>query len=148
MQSEYVWAAKQLTSARSSPLRLSASGKSTTTSNWSALWIVIWDTSVWRLACRSRWKSLPPKSATHVAGTLCNPCVRVGPSRKWRALAASRNFGLLFGGKVFDDLPFLGAILRLMQSVIEGRQFDVWLEPVRILFDDNLQITQSGFVLP
>ena len=89
-----------------------------------------------------------PKVLPNVTGTFCNPYVRIGPLRKWRTLAASRNFGLLFGGKVFDDLPFLGAILRLMQSVIEGRQFDVWLEPVRILFDDNLQITQSGFVLP
>ena len=53
---EYVWAAKQLTSAQSSPVRPSASGKSTTTSNWSALWIVIWDTSIWRLACWNRWK--------------------------------------------------------------------------------------------
>jgi len=55
-----------------------------------------------------------PKVLPNVTGTFCNPCVRIGPSRKWRTLAASRIFGLLFGGKVFDDLPFLGAILRLM----------------------------------
>jgi hypothetical protein len=51
-----VWAAKKLISARSLPARLSASKKFTTISGWLALWIMIWDTSIWRLVCWNRWK--------------------------------------------------------------------------------------------
>ncbi len=51
-----VWAAKRLTSAKSLPARQSALKKFTTTSGWSALWIMIWDTSIWRRACWNRWK--------------------------------------------------------------------------------------------
>jgi len=34
---------------------------------------MIWDTSIWKEPVR-------PKSVTHVTGTFCNPCLRVGPS--------------------------------------------------------------------
>ena len=30
-------------------------------------------------------KSLRSKSVTHVLGTLCQPCLRAGPSGEWRA---------------------------------------------------------------
>jgi putative transposase len=53
-----VWEIKRSTSARSLPDRPSASRKCTTTFGWSALWIMIWDTSIWRLACWNRWKTL------------------------------------------------------------------------------------------
>src|SRR5438132_811388 len=46
----------KLTSARSSPVKPSASKKFTTIFGWSVLWIMIWDTSIWRLACWNRWK--------------------------------------------------------------------------------------------
>jgi hypothetical protein len=47
---------KKSISARSSPGRLSASRKCKATSGWSALWIMIWDTSISRPACSNRWK--------------------------------------------------------------------------------------------
>ena len=50
------WATKRSTSALSSPARRSASKKSTTISGWSALWIMIWDISIWRRAFWNRWK--------------------------------------------------------------------------------------------
>jgi len=56
-----------------------ASKKFTTIFGWSVLWIMIWDTSIWRLACWNPGKSVRPKSVTHVAGTFCYPCLRVGP---------------------------------------------------------------------
>jgi hypothetical protein len=57
------------------------SKKFTTTSGWSALWIMIWGTSIWRPGARTARKSVRPKSVTYVLGTLCNPCVRAGPLR-------------------------------------------------------------------
>ena len=38
------------------PDKPSASKKCTTTSGWSALCIMIWDTSIWRLGCSNRSK--------------------------------------------------------------------------------------------
>src|SRR5262249_14380287 len=52
----FVWARKKSTSAQSLPARPSASRKSTTTSGWSALWIMIWDTSIWKLGCSNHSK--------------------------------------------------------------------------------------------
>ncbi len=63
-----VWGAKKLTSARSLPVRPSASKKFTTTSGWSVLWIMIWDTSIWRLECWNRSKTRSAQS--------CYPCSR------------------------------------------------------------------------
>jgi hypothetical protein len=34
-----------------------------------------------RLEAQNAGKSVRPQSVTHVLGTLCNPCVRVGPLR-------------------------------------------------------------------
>ena len=50
------WSTRKSTSARSLPTKPSASKKFTTTSGWSALWIMIWDTSIWRRACWNRSK--------------------------------------------------------------------------------------------
>jgi hypothetical protein len=50
-----VSAAKKSTSVRSSPARLSVLQKFTTKSGSSVLWIMIWDTSIWRLAGWNRW---------------------------------------------------------------------------------------------
>ncbi len=47
---------KRSISALSSPGRLSALRKCKTTSGWSALWIMIWDTSICRPACSNRWR--------------------------------------------------------------------------------------------
>src|ERR1700732_1256295 len=63
-----VWATKKLISARSLPARRSASKKFTMTSGWLALWIMIWDTSIWRLASWNRWK-IP-------SAPKCYPCSR------------------------------------------------------------------------
>jgi hypothetical protein len=49
-------------------LRPSASEKCATTFGWSALWIMIWDTSIWRRACSNRSKT---RSAQK-----CHPCDR------------------------------------------------------------------------
>ena len=65
---------------RSLPARPSASKKFTTTSGSSALWIMIWDISIWRRACGTAGKSLRPESVTHVAGTFSYLCLRVGPT--------------------------------------------------------------------
>jgi hypothetical protein len=51
-----VWVTKKLISARSLLDRPSGSKRFTTTSGWSALWIMIWGTSIWRLACSNRSK--------------------------------------------------------------------------------------------
>ncbi len=59
---------KKSISARSSPAKPSASEKFTTTSGWSALWIMIWGTSIWRLECSNRSKI---RSAQK-----CYPCSR------------------------------------------------------------------------
>src|SRR5256885_14866346 len=50
------------------PARRPASKKFTTIFGWSALWIMIWDTSIWRLACWNRWK-IP-------SAQKCYPCSR------------------------------------------------------------------------
>jgi hypothetical protein len=51
----------------------SASKKFMTISGWSALWIMIWDTSIWRRARGgTAGKSLRPKSVTYVLGTFCH----------------------------------------------------------------------------
>jgi hypothetical protein len=70
---------RKSTSARSLPVRLSASKRCTTTYGWSVLWSMI---SVFRSGgsgARTAQKSVRPKSVTHVLGTLCYPCLRAGP---------------------------------------------------------------------
>jgi hypothetical protein len=59
------------------PAKLSASRKCTTISGSSALWIMIWETSIWT---RVGWNPTTRSAqvVTHVAGTFCNPGVRVG----------------------------------------------------------------------
>jgi putative transposase len=60
--------ARRSISARSLLARPWASKKSTTTSGWSALWIMIWGTSIWRRAC---WNRSKIRSAQK-----CYPCLR------------------------------------------------------------------------
>jgi len=52
---------KKLIAARSLLDRPSGSKRFTTTYGWSALWIMIWDTSIWRLGCSDRSKIPGPK---------------------------------------------------------------------------------------
>ena len=59
---------KKSISARSLPDKPSASRRFTTTYGWSVLWIMIWDTSIWRLGCSNRSKI---RSAQK-----CHPCDR------------------------------------------------------------------------
>jgi len=59
---------KKSISVRSLPDRPSASKKFTTTSGSSALWIMIWDTSIWRSRCSNRSK-IP-------SAQKCYPCLR------------------------------------------------------------------------
>jgi hypothetical protein len=59
---------KKSISARSSPVRPSASKKFTTTSGWLALWIMIWGTSIWKLGCSNRSKIRSARK--------CYPCSR------------------------------------------------------------------------
>jgi integrase-like protein len=63
-----VWARTKLISARSSLVRPWVSKKCTTTSGWSALWIMIWGTSIWRLGCSNRSKIRSARK--------CYPCSR------------------------------------------------------------------------
>ena len=62
------------------PLSRRASKKCTRTFGWSALCSMIWDTSIWRLACSNRWKI---RSAQN-----CYPCLRyvVSPMPPGRTL--------------------------------------------------------------
>jgi len=70
----------------------------TTTSGWSVLSIMIWDTSIWRPECSNRSKIPRPKVVTYVAGTFCYPSVRAGPTdavsgaNKQHKLALSPDF--------------------------------------------------------
>src|ERR1700746_2250139 len=70
----------------------------TTTSGWSVLSIMIWDTSIWRPECSNRSKIPRPKVVTYVAGTFCYPSVRAGPTdavsgaNKQRKLALSPDY--------------------------------------------------------
>ena len=64
-----------------------------------------------------------------------------GLRRGLRSFAASRlggllagALGLLFGGDFVDNLAFFSAVLGAMEAVVEGGEFDVRLEPVRIVF--------------
>ena len=68
---------------------------------WSALWIMIWDTSVWRHESWNRRKILPPKNVTHVAGTFCHPCLRAGP---WDSWSGREDLNLRPPGPEFKDL--------------------------------------------
>jgi hypothetical protein len=70
---------KKLTSARSLPARRSASKKCTMISGWLALWITTWDILILKRGCWNRSTTHSPQVVTHVAGTLCNPCLRVAP---------------------------------------------------------------------
>jgi transposase len=63
-----VWAERKSTSARSLPVKRSASQKCTTISGWSALWIMIWGISIWRRECSNRWKIRLAQK--------CYPCLR------------------------------------------------------------------------
>ena len=51
-----VWAIRKSISARFLPGRPWALKKCTTTFGWSALWIMIWATSIWKLGCSNRSK--------------------------------------------------------------------------------------------
>ena len=42
--------------------------------------------------------------------------------------------GLLLGCDLLDNLAFLGAVIRAMEAVIEGGQFDMRFEPIGIVF--------------
>jgi transposase InsO family protein len=68
-----VWETKRLTSARFLPVRPSASKKCTTISGWSALWIMIWDISIWRLGCSNHSKT---RSAQKCYLLDCTPKLR------------------------------------------------------------------------
>ena len=59
---------KKLTSAPSLPARRSASRKCTTISGWSALWIMIWDTSILIPGCWNLWATPSAQG--------CHPCSR------------------------------------------------------------------------
>ena len=55
-----------------------------TISGWSALWIMIWDTSIWIRVCWNHSITRSAQVVTHVAGTFCYPCVRAGPRENGR----------------------------------------------------------------
>src|SRR5215472_1885689 len=88
----FVWDTKRLISARSSPGKPWASKKCTTISGWLALWIMIWDTSIWRPECwnRSRIHSAQ-KFKTCYQGALLDQCRKISQYGARRAILLRRN---------------------------------------------------------
>src|SRR6266702_1619835 len=84
-----VWVIKRSTSARSLLDKPSALKKCTTASGWSALWIMIWATSIWRLESWNRWK-IPSTQKCY----LCSRYILLPMSPGWtqKRLVGERGF--------------------------------------------------------
>src|SRR5215469_108288 len=120
---------KRLISARSSPAKPWASKKCTTIFGWSVLWIMIWDTSIWR---PEGWNPSRTHSAQkfkiYYQGTLLHHCRKISQYGARRAVLLRRNDLQDQGKSVQSGTPAKGGVPHRRPSLL--RAVRSWVLPM------------------